>query len=269
MMVEFNTIPPLSVISFYCPHSGLSVEEKLRHTRHGIISLQASPCHLGWRWFLCNGFSSGKSYYEWMWDLDTCLLSSEPEAFQQLVHVVERVAAMLGLQLNKQKCFTIVFQELAHVTFSDGTPIPDVLVGIYFGAYVTKMIDNHKEAMHCVGVAHSTIRKLEIRWRYDRLPARRKSVAALLWDGNRTTPGQNSHPRKILRVPNTHMDRSYTNERLVALLDAVVNSIHQQVMRFMCHLLRSPETDPQTRIIFETRSTLRLPNARRVCRPWR
>ena len=92
---------------------------------------------------------------------------------------------------------------------------------------------------------------------------------------NRIDAFQINMLRRILRVPPTHIDRSWTNQKVIDAFTERYGYVHTKLSSkwkkqvvLLGHVLRAPQNDPMRHVLFEAGTNLpRAVHTRRVGKP--
>ena len=163
----------------------------------------------------------------------------------------------------------------------------------YLGATLTDAVDNHREVIKRIGEAAAAANQLRIFWSQARTTIAWKIrvldsivISKLLYSletiqltksqQNRLDAWQHKMLRRILNVPPTHLDRTWTNQRVVNTLTQAHNYTHVSLsakwksrkLTLLGHILRATSADPMREVLFHPHTNIpRQEHIRRVGKP--
>jgi exonuclease III len=171
----------------------------------------------------------GASYTEILYADDTILASSSIKAIILQLREIEAQSARFGLSLNRGKCEALALPNGQHITFADGTRLPNTTEAKYLGCIVNCKGDTKMELRHRMQTTMMALKSLQLFWRHSTCPISFKIhafnaiiVAKLLYglESAQLTQAQ-IHSldtfqlkglRKILHLNTTFVNRNNSNE---------------------------------------------------------
>ena len=233
---------------------------------------------------------------------DTLLMATRPTDLTKLLHKVEHHSQTHNLKLNRGKCKLLVTNDHGtKIYFTDGTQATRVDKLLYLGAWFHKYLDNSSILRHKLIEATGVMRQLRIFWKTMRctipwkLRVFEAVVRAKLFYAMETmnlTPSQQKTLdvffyralRRILGIPPTHIDRSWSNTRVLERACALARHPkhprrhqgptpfaeydNQRRLRLLGHLLREDENHlARATVILPSGKDLAKSLPKRVGRP--
>ena len=165
---------------------------------------------------------------------DTTLVAGTPGYLEELLHILERLAACLRLKVNQRKTVLLSTwsEEESQIRYLDGTLVELTRETLYLGAELSTDSYAWQEITRRILAAWATWRQLKMFWgksrvgRYYRLVVWDLVVRAKLAYGleslvlkpdmcQRIDAFYHKGLRAILGVPSSYIDREWTNARLL------------------------------------------------------
>ena len=160
---------------------------------------------------------------------DTICISEDEEAMNRLLGEIEKEGAAYGLRLNKGKCEYLKFGDAGKVHFSDGSEVPNKREAKYLGCTLHIKADAKREINKRVKDCMVTLQKMHIFfYNSDNTIARKLQMfnailrAKIMYgletavltaaELNKLDVFQLRCLRKILKLPTTYINRTYTND---------------------------------------------------------
>ena len=222
------------------------------------------------------------------------IFGTHTHSINKLLHQIQQESQKYNMRLNLDKCVNLTLnQNQSSVKYMNGHKVPRKAQATYLGATLTDAVDNHKEILQKIGEANATANQLGILWSKARISKKWKltildSVVMnnLLYgletmqlpksDQDRIDAFQMKMLRRVLTVPPTHIDREWTNRKVVDELKLRAQYQHvklsdrwqQRKITLLGHILRAPADDPMKQILFEQGTDRpRIEHTRRVGKP--
>ena len=198
------------------------------------------------------------------------------------------------MRLNFNKCINLTInRKQSSIRFSDGSPVPRKHHAKYLGTLLTDSVDNGAEVTSRINDVLGTCAKTKSFWNKAQTTVKWKlrvydsvikskllyGLETIQLTGNeqsRLDAFQMKGYRRILGIPPTHIDRSWTNERVRRELvhehnfkyTSFSDTWQKRKVTLLGHIIRSHRYDPLRQVLFE-KSTLipRIELTRRVGRP--
>ena len=236
----------------------------------------------------------GISYAEVLYADDTLLFGTHTHTINKLLRQIQIESAKYNMKLNFEKCINLTInRRQSSIKFMDGSAVPRKTQAQYLGATLTDAIDNHREVMRRIGEATAVAKQLglfwskartTIRWKlrvmesvvFNKLVYGLETIQLTRREQDQIDAFQLKMFRRVLKIPPTHIDRSWTNQRVVDTLwqtqkyKYVKLSVKwkQKKLTLLGHILRSPHNDPMREILFQPgKNTPRSEHVRRVGKP--
>ena len=236
----------------------------------------------------------GINYAEVLYADDTLLFGTHTQTINKLLRQVQVESAKYNLALNFEKCINLTInRKQSSVKFMNGAQVPQKTQATYLGATLTDAVDNHREVIKRIGKAAAAANQLRIFWSQARTTIAWKIrvldsivISKLLYsletiqltksEQNRLDAWQHKMLRRILNVPPTHLDRTWTNQRVVNTLTQAHNYTHVSLsakwtsrkLTLLGHILRATSADPMREVLFHPHTNIpRQEHIRRVGKP--
>lgn len=198
------------------------------------------------------------------------------------------------MKLNFGKCINLTMnRKISTVKFRDGTKVPRLNKAIYLGSLLTDTANNTAELANRIAMTNKTAHQLKIFWNKAKTDIKWKATvynavirSKLLYglegvqltqsERNKLDAFQIKGLRRILQVPPTFIDRSWTNHRVIDTLRQQHNiKVHRfsdmwkaQKLSLLGHVLRASQHDPMRQVIFEGPTKIpRICHCKRVGKP--
>ena len=162
---------------------------------------------------------------------DTICMSEDEETMNIILNEIEKEGATSRLKLNKTKCEHMNFGQAGRVKFADGTLVPLMSEVKYVGCNLNNRGDPAREISRIIADCMATFNKLHIfLYSSDNTTERKIQMfnailrAKVMYGletlvmntaiKNKLDVFQLKCMRKILQLPTTYINRSYTNEHI-------------------------------------------------------
>ena len=241
----------------------------------------------------------GMHYAETLYADDTLLFGTHTHTINKLLHQVQIESGKYNKRLNFDKCINLTInRKQSSIKFLDGTDVPRKKQATYLGATLTDAIDNHKEINKRIGEADAVTKQLRLFLlqgsNYQKVGAtgsrfRRfrktnicpgdnalETIQLTQHEQDQLDVFQTKMLRRILNVPPTHLDRSWTNQRVIHTLTQEHGYKHvplslkwkQRKIILLDHILRCAPSDPMREVLFEQGTYApRIERIKRVGKP--
>ena len=237
---------------------------------------------------------NGIHYAEVLYADDTLLFGTHTHTINKLLHQIQVESGKYNMKLNLDKCINLTINRAqSSIKFMDGNLVPRKSQAVYLGASLTDSVDNHKEVIKRIGEATAIAKKLNLFWTKARTSIKWKlqvlnsivfskllygleTIQLIQSEQNKLDAFQMELLRRVFRVPPTHIDRSWTNQRVVDTLKErhhyhyvkLSDSWRKKKITLLGHILRAPTHDPMREVLFESRTTTpRIEHIKRVGKP--
>ncbi|CAE7374522.1 jockey\pol [Symbiodinium natans] len=211
-------------------------------------------------------YSQNQPFYDLAYADDTALIASTAHRAEQLLHILQRIAAHSNLHLNLKKCVLLrspTSQNTVH--FHNGAPLTIEQHAKYLGITISSDGSSHKDVLTRVAKARKHFNSLHQFWRNTDLTLKWKlriynavfiplvtygleSAALTKGDLNRLEAFHSQSLRKILHFKSTYYTevlnptaRTYTNQEVRTLTSQppLTHHIHKAQLKLFGHSLRS------------------------------
>ena len=236
----------------------------------------------------------GINYAEVLYADDTLLFGTHTHTINKLLRQIQTESANYNMKLNFDKCINLTInRKQSSIKFMDGTAVPRKTQAKYLGAVLTDAIDNHQEVIRRMGEATAVAKQLNLFWSKARTTVKWKlrvmesivlnkltygleTIQLTQREQNQINAFQLKMFRRVLNIPPTHVDRSWTNQRIIDTLwrshkykyVQLSAKWMQKKLTLLGHILRAPHDDPMREILFQPRQNIpRSVHVRRVGKP--
>ena len=173
----------------------------------------------------------GISFTELLYADDTVLVAKDTQTVHTLLHAIEVESEYYNMRLNKDKCNYIARNKNNIIRFKDGSRLSAVEQVTYLGGNLNKRVSPKAEVDSRIAAATGQANKLKLFWK--------KSMSSLQWKvtvynaivcskllygletvqmtsalESKLDAFQQKGLRRILNIPPTFIDRSWTNVRV-------------------------------------------------------
>jgi len=236
----------------------------------------------------------GIEFAEILYADDTLIFGNYTRNISIYLKEIEEESAKYNMKLNYDKCVNLTAnQKQTTVRFKDGTLVPRRDRATYLGTILSDSFDQNIEINNRIADVIVTANKLKIFWTkaktttYWKLTVFDAILRAKLLYGleciqltNREQARINAFQvkglRRILGIPPTHIDRTWTNEKVWQKaeeekgrkIQPFVDTWKRAKYRLLGHILRTYITDPMRQVVFEAHTNYpRIIGRKRVGRP--
>jgi len=237
---------------------------------------------------------NGIKFSEILYADDTLLFGPHTQNINKLLKEIQIESNYYNLNLNLGKCINLTLnQQQTSVKFASNEFVPRHKKATYLGTLLTDTNDNHAELNNRIADTTATANKLKIFWQkaktdvkwklqvYDAIVKSKllyglECIQLTQVEQNRLDAYQMKGIRRILSIPPTFVDRTWTNKMVMERateeagkpIKTFSESWRSQKFKLLGHLLRAEVTDPLHQVTFEGESKFpRLAVRRRVGRP--
>ena len=245
------------------------------------------------------GTLPGINFTELLYADDTALITSNVNAMNRLIALIEQHADYYGLNFNYGKCVSMNFNTNHCPKFMNGTKLETPTEAEYLGSTISDKHLTRKEVSGRISTCFATLQKMHFFWRKANCPAKFKLtvfdavIRAKLVYGldvmylpqviiNRLNVLQLKGLRKILKLDTTYINRANTNQVVFTKSNELKNPnridgkniakfgtyLENKQQSFVKHIARLPFYDPirQCTLEIEGIKPIEVTN-RRVGRP--
>ena len=228
---------------------------------------------------------------------DTICITQDEEAMERLLAEIEKEGSRYGLRLNRGKCEYLHFGGAGGIRFHDGAAVPKKETSTYLGCNINIKADPKKEINKRIRDCMVTLQKLHIFfYNSENTTARKIQIfnavirAKLMYgletivmnaaDINTLDTFQLKCLRKILKLPTTYINRTYTNDYVRTKINEklketkhkpieTLTSYHKRTrIEHMKKLIRNRFSEPGAAVTFNTITLAELPHGKkRIGRP--
>ena len=236
----------------------------------------------------------GLQYAEVMYADDTLVFGTHTHTINKLLHLIQAESQKYNLRLNLEKCVNLTInQHQSSVKFLDGSYVPRKEQTAYLGATLTVAVDNRREVLKKIGEATGIANQLKLLWSkarttktwklrvltsavFNKLSYGLETIQLTKAEQSRIDTFQMKMLRRVLQVPPTHVDREWTNLKVIRTLAETSKYKHVRLseawrrrkITLLGHILRSPPADPMRQVLFEQGTYApRIEFIRRVGKP--
>jgi len=240
----------------------------------------------------------GIQFSEILYADDTLLFGKNTLVLKKLLKEIQKESIYYNLKLNYDKCINLTMNRVqSNITYQNGDLVPRKPKAVYLGTLLTDTNDNHAEINNRISDSIVTANKLKlfwnkanttIKWKLQVFDAIIRSKLLYGLETMQLTQNEklriDAHQmkgiRRILNIPPTHVDRTWTNELVMKKANEEADMKgNKQILKFtemwkrlkfklLGHLLRADYRDPLHQITFKSiLKEPRLPIKRRVGRP--
>lgn len=236
---------------------------------------------------------NGIKFAEILYADDTLLFGTHTQNINKFLKEIQIESEYYNMRLNLNKCINLTGnQRMSSVKFKDGTKVPREHQATYLGTTLTDNNNNKAEISNRIADCCATANRLKLFWNkakttkkwklqvYDAI-IRSKLLYGL--ECVQLTPAEQARIdafqmkgiRRLMNIPPTHIDRTYTNEIVweLASIEAgkplwrFTDMWLKQKLKLLGHVIRSGENDPMYQVTFEPGT--RLPKMARFLRAGR
>ena len=212
---------------------------------------------------------------------DTLIFGANTHCINILLHAIERHSKYYGVNLNYGKCINLTAnQRQSSVHFSQTGPgqgqlVPRKNSAMYLGTLLTDSFDNRAEVMNRLGDCVATCRRMKLFWNKANTSVKWKiqvfnaivrskllygleAIQLTQTEISKLNAFQNRSLRRILKIPPTFIDRSYSNQRMYEEIrdqhgckfEHFGETWRTAKIRLLGHLLRTSRDDPLYQVTF-------------------
>ena len=178
----------------------------------------------------------GMRFAEILYADDTLVFGTHTHTINKLLHEIQSESDYYNMRLNYDKCINLTLnQKQSSIKYIDGTPVPRKHHATYFRTLLTDDVNNHREVQNRIADARSTCNRLKlfwnkaqntIQWKIRVFESILKSkilyglecIQLTASDVSKINSFQTKGIRRILKIPPTHIDRTYTNQKVLDIL---------------------------------------------------
>ena len=175
----------------------------------------------------------GLQFAEVMYADDTPIFGTHAQTINELLHEIQVESQQYNLQLNLDKSVNLTInQRQSSVFFLTVRMYLRKMQTVHLGATLTEAFDNRREILKKVGEANSIANRLKVFWSKARTTKRWKlrvlnsvifgkllygleTIQPTRAEQDRIDAFQMKMLRRVLQVPPTHVDREWTNQRVI------------------------------------------------------
>jgi len=253
----------------------------------------------------------GINFAEILYADDTLLFGKTTQVINKLLKEIQIESEYYNMKLNYAKCINITInRKISRISYMNKEEVPRKQKAVYLGTILTDTNDNHSEINNRISDCIITANRMKLFWNKAKTTIKWKLQvfdamirSKLLYGLETIQLTQNEKLRldafqmkgirRLLQIPPTHIDRTWTNELVMKRANEEklkpnkendaqkVNkkTIDKPIIKFtemwtrlrfklLGHLLRTHHEDPLHEITFENAiKTPRLPIKRRIGRP--
>ena len=222
---------------------------------------------------------------------DTLLLTSTTRSMNLFLKCVEEEASYYNLRFNHSKCQYLCMNRENNIHFRNGQALDKVTQSKYLGCLLSKTASTSVEISRRISSAMDALNSLKTFWNsschkrwklgvYDAVVCSRllyglESLHLNKSHLNRLNAFQQRGLRRILGVPSSYIDRTFTNAKVFEMVSeyrrtpqlSVADLYYRQQLKFVGHLLRCDGNDPMRRLIVTPQNEIAAPLYRRPGRP--
>ena len=236
----------------------------------------------------------GIKFNEILYADDTQLIGTNTANLNRLIKEIQVESEYYNLALNYDKCENLTInRETANVRFKAGNLIKRTKKSVYLGAIITERNDNITEIQNRITECNITANKLKLFWNKSKKPVKWKIIVydavirSKLLYGLETMELTNAQidkldafqmkgHRRILGIPPTFIDRTWTNKRVKEEIENQTKKPYKTFseqwnkskLNLLGHVLRSSKDNPLYQVCFEQFSQIpRMVTKRRAGKP--
>ena len=207
---------------------------------------------------------------------DTMIFSTSTRHLSRLLQEIEAESAYYGLNLNMQKCENLTINQIeSNVRFTNNEVVPRVRAVTYLGVRLVESTSSDLDLSTKIGQCKSAAAKLKLfwtksentlAWKVQVMNALFRSKMLYSLETTALNEGQIRRLdafqvmmlRRCLRVPPTHVDRTVTNDVVLARVEeqtgkgcALFSFWYRMTrIKLLGHLIRAPDIDPLRQVTF-------------------
>ena len=219
----------------------------------------------------------GMRFAEILYADDTLVFGTHTHTINKLLHEIQSASDYYNMRLNYDKCINLTLnQKQSSIKYIDGTPVPRKHHATYFRTLLTDDVNNHREVQNRIADARSTCNRLKlfwnkaqntIQWKIRVFESILKSkilyglecIQLTASDVSKINSFQMKGIRRILKIPPPHIDRTYTNQKVLDILrttyqkdtEKFSTTWKKRKVKLLGHILRTNHNDPMRQVIFE------------------
>ena len=172
----------------------------------------------------------GLQHAEVMYADDTLIFGTHTHTINKLLHLIQAESQKYNLLLNLEKRVNLTInQHQSSMKFLDGSYLPRKEQTAYLGATLTVAVDNRREVLKKIGKATGIANQLKLLWSKARTTKAwnlrvltsvvfNKFLYGLETIQSRIDAIEMKMLRRVLQVPPTHVDREWTNLKVIRTL---------------------------------------------------
>ena len=223
----------------------------------------------------------GIEFAEVLYADDTLVFGTHTHTINKLLHAIQSESKYYNMKLNYDKCINLTLnQGQSSVKYMDGTLVPRKQEAKYLGSLLTDTVNNHREISNRIADATVTCNKLKlfwnkaqnsVKWKLKVFDSILKSkvlyglecIQLTKSDLSKLDAFQMKGLRRILKIPPTFIDRTYTNQKVLDLLNNDYRHVIEKFsltwmkrkVKLLGHILRTDYKDPMRQVIFDPYTT--------------
>ena len=250
---------------------------------------------------IIKGKIDGLLFSEILYADDTLLVMKNTRDTNLLLKEIEIESSYYNMKLNNGKCEVIAMNKSNDIKFKDGTKLKHVREATYLGGKLTENTSASTEIQGRIAACIPLMKALDTFWKKTNCETKWKLnvfnavILTKLNYGLETVQGTDSQfnkldvfqmkgLRKILGIPPTHIDRTWTNEKVLEKankevgvefpnpnnrkIKKVTHTLKLKRLSLLGHIIRADPNDPLKQVTFANESLdVLTPALRRVGRP--
>ena len=219
----------------------------------------------------------GIEFAEILYADDTFLFGTYTRNISLLLRSIQEESAYYNMKLNLGKCINLTInRKQSNIRFLDDTLFPRSAQAKYLGTLLTDSVDNAAEVTNRIADVRATCAKLRLFWNKAKTSIKWKlkvfnaiikskllyglDTMQLTEQEQRTLDSvQMKRLRRILGIPPTFVDRTWTNKKVLEKLRDEHNitvglfsaAWRKKKVKLLGHILRAPKYDPMRQVLFE------------------
>jgi len=183
----------------------------------------------------------GLEFSEILYADDTLIFGRSTLVLKKLLKAIQVESEYYNMRLNYDKCINLTLnRNLSNITYQNGELVPRKTKAIYLGTLLTDTNDHHAEINNRIAECTTTANKLKLFWNkanttikwklqvFDAIVRSKllyglETVQLTQNEKLRIDAHQMKGIRRILKIPPTHIDRTWTNNLVMKKANEEIN----------------------------------------------